>query len=156
RGEVGRAARARGAHVSAGELDTAALAAFLDDVVGDHAPIRVERMRGGGSCDVFAVDRGDARWVLRRAPRRANTKTAHDVLREHRILDAIKDEKVRIARPIASCADPEVFGAPFYVMERIDGVPIRTNVPDAWAAAPEDHGRAVLDLVDAFVEIHAV
>lgn len=142
--------------MNADALDTTALAAFLDDVVGDHVPIRVERMRGGGSCEVFAVDRGDARWVLRRAPRRANTKTAHDVLREHRILDAIKDERVRIARPIAACADPEVFGAPFYVMERIDGVPIRTNVPESWAAAPEEHGRAVLDLVDALVEIHAV
>lgn len=99
--------------MSTDALDTTALAAFLDEVVGDRVSIRVERMRGGGSCEVFAVDRGDARWVLRRAPRRANTKTAHDVLREHRIFDAIKDEQVRIARPIAACADPEMFGGPF-------------------------------------------
>ena len=58
------------AHV---ETDTAALTVFCDDVVGDHRAIQVVRMQGGGSCEVFAVDRGDARWILRRAPSRANS-----------------------------------------------------------------------------------
>lgn len=136
--------------------DTSALAAFCDATMGDVAPITVERLRGGGSCEVFAVDRGEERWVLRRAPRRANTAKAHDVLREFRILDAIAGQPVRIARPVASCADPSVFGSPFYLMERIDGVPVRSDIPAAWSAAPEQHGAAVLDLVDALVEIHAV
>jgi aminoglycoside phosphotransferase (APT) family kinase protein len=124
--------------------------------MGDVAPVRVERLRGGGSCEVFAVDRNDARWVLRRAPRRANTAKAHDVLREHRILDAIAGQPVRIARPVAACADPAVFGSPFFLMERIDGVPVRSNIPEAWAAAPDTQAAAVLDLVDALVEIHAI
>ena len=63
---------------------------------------------------------------------------------------------VPIARPVVACGDPEVFGAPFYVMERIDGRPILRAVPDAWAAAPESHGRALEELVDALVAIHAV
>ncbi len=113
-------------------------------------------MVGGGSCEVFAVDRGGARWVLRRAPRHASSATAHDVLREFRILDAIKDEPVAIARPVVACDDPDVFGAPFYVMERIDGRPIRSAIPAAWASAPETHGRALEQLVDALVAIHAV
>ncbi|MDQ1477958.1 MAG: hypothetical protein QOE62_3187, partial [Actinomycetota bacterium] len=113
-------------------------------------------MTGGGSCEVFALDRGPARWVLRRAPRHASSATAHDVLREFRILDAIKDEPVPIARPIVACAADDVFGAPFYVMERIAGRPILQSVPDAWAGAPETHGRALEELVDALVAIHAV
>ena len=137
-------------------IDTAALRTFCDAVFGDAAPITVERMAGGGSCEVFAVDRGEARMVLRRAPQRANTSRAHDVLREFRILDAIKDEPVRIPRPIAACEDPTVFGSPFFLMDRIDGAPIRTDVPAQWAAAPEDHGLAVIDLLDALVELHAV
>ena len=136
--------------------DTAALAAFCDAALGDVEPLRVARLRGGGSCEVFAVDRGEQRWVLRRAPRRANTSRAHDVLREHRILHAIRDQPVRIARPGLACDDADVFGAPFYLMERIDGEPVRTGVPTAWGAAPQTHGRAVIDLVDALVEIHAV
>jgi aminoglycoside phosphotransferase (APT) family kinase protein len=113
-------------------------------------------MAGGGSCEVFAVDRGLDRWVLRRAPRHASSTTAHDVLREFRILDAIKDEPVRIARPVLSCSDPAVFGAPFYVMARIDGTPVRNRVPALWAEWPETHGRALDELVDALAEVHAV
>ena len=107
----------------------AALREFLDDRLGDSRPIEVEAMVGGGSCEIFAVQRGSERWVLRRAPSHASSATAHDVLREFRILDAIKDEAVTIARPVLACDDPAVFGAPFYVMARIDGVPVRSRDP---------------------------
>jgi aminoglycoside phosphotransferase (APT) family kinase protein len=133
---------------------TVALARYLDDALGDHAPIVVTPMAGGGSCEVFEVVRGASRWVLRRAPRHASSSTAHDVLREYRILDAIKDEKVRIARPVLACDDPGVFDAPFYVMEHVAGTPVRGSVPAEWA--PETHGAALEELVDALVEIHAV
>src|SRR5260221_8695988 len=109
-------------------MDTARLQESLDAALGDRAAITVTPMTGGGSCEVFAIDRGDARWVLRRSPRHASSATAHDVLREYRILDAIKDEPVRIARPIVAHADADVFGAPFYVMERIAGTAIVQHV----------------------------
>jgi aminoglycoside phosphotransferase (APT) family kinase protein len=137
-------------------MTDAALQRYLDDALGDSVPISVTPMVGGGSCEVFAVERGASQWVLRRSPRHASSATAHDVLREFRILDAIKDEDVRIARPVLSCADAEVFGGPFYVMERVRGLPIRATVPDGWAAAPETHGRALEELIDALVAIHAI
>lgn len=137
-------------------MNVEGLQQFVDGALGAHEPIEVTPLVGGGSCEVFAVDRGPARWVLRRAPRHASSATAHDVLREFRILDAIKDEPVRIARPVLACDDPDVFGAAFYVMERIDGVPIRASVPDAWDAAPESQGVALEELIDALLAIHAV
>jgi aminoglycoside phosphotransferase (APT) family kinase protein len=137
-------------------MSSAPLQRFLDDALGGTIPITATPMVGGGSCEVFALDRGDARWVIRRAPRHASSATAHDVLREFRILDAIKDEPVPIARPVIACDDPEVFGAPFYVMERIDGQPIRSSVPAAWIDAPEKQGRALEELIDALVAIHTV
>lgn len=133
-----------------------ALQRYLDDALGGRVPITVTPLVGGGSCEVFAVERGAARWVLRRAPSHASSATAHNVLREYRILDAIKDAPVAIARPVLACSDPKVFGSPFYVMERIDGRPILQSVPDRWAAAPETHGRALEELIDALVAIHAV
>jgi aminoglycoside phosphotransferase (APT) family kinase protein len=78
------------------------------------------------------------------------------VLREFRILDAIKDEPVAIARPVLSCEDSAVFGAPFYLMDRVNGVPIRDRLPEAWAAVPEQHGQALEQLIDALVAVHAV
>ena len=135
---------------------TSSLQRYLDQTLGDNVPITVSPLIGGGSCEVFSVERGPSRWVLRRAPRYASSSTAHDVLREFRILDAIKDERVSIARPVVSCDDPSVFEAPFYVMDRIEGRPILRSVPDGWAGAPDTHGRALEELVDALVEIHAV
>ncbi len=129
---------------------------FLDELLGDREPLHISPMVGGGSCDIFSLDRGSARWVLRRAPAHASSATAHDVLREFRILDAIADTPVPVARPVVACGDPDVFGAPFYVMERIDGRPVLKSVPSAWAAVPESHGRALEELVDALVAIHAV
>jgi aminoglycoside phosphotransferase (APT) family kinase protein len=129
---------------------------FLADELGDDPPFSVMPLAGGGSCEVSDVDRGDARWVLRRAPSHASSATAHDVLREFRILDAIKDQPVRIARPVLACDRGAVFDAPFYLMERIEGVPIRATIPESWAATPESHGRALEELVDALVEIHGV
>jgi aminoglycoside phosphotransferase (APT) family kinase protein len=129
---------------------------YLNHRLGDAQSASVTPMTGGGSCEIFAIERGSERWVLRRAPRHASSATAHDVLREFRILDAIKETPVPIANPILSCDDPEVFGSPFYIMERIDGVPIRASLPAAWAAAPETHGRALDQHIDALVAIHAV
>ncbi len=133
-----------------------ALREFLDDRIGDSIPVSVEAMIGGGSCEIFALQRGAERWVLRRAPSHASSATAHDVLREFSILDAIKDEAVSIARPVLACDDPEVFGAPFYVMARIDGVPVRNGIPEAWAADADEQPLALEQLVDALVAIHAV
>jgi aminoglycoside phosphotransferase (APT) family kinase protein len=142
--------------VSATPISTGALEHYLDERLGGPVSITVEPIKGGGSCEVFALDRGPCRWVLRRAPRHASSATAHDVLREFRILDAIKDEAVRIARPVLSCRDVDVFESPFYVMERIPGSPIRSSVPAGWAAAPETHGAALEELIDALAAIHAV
>lgn len=142
--------------VPPGAAEAAALGAFLDDALGGHEPVAVERLAGGGSCEVFALERAGAHWVLRRAPRHANVRGAHDVIREFRLLDAIKDEGVRIPRPVVSCPDPAVFGAPFYVMDRIYGVPIRGAIPEAWAAEPSTQGRALEEMIDALVRIHAV
>jgi aminoglycoside phosphotransferase (APT) family kinase protein len=137
-------------------MNTEPLRRFFDAALGGSTEITVTPLAGGGSCEAFAIDRGSAHWVLRRAPRHANVAGAHDVLREYKILDAIKDEPVTIARPVIACDDPGVFGAPFFVMERIDGTAILTHVPEQWATAPETQGRALEELVDALVAIHAV
>lgn len=135
---------------------TGRLAAFLDDALGDRAPLAVEPMAGGGSCDLFLLTRGAARLVLRRAPAHASSATAHDVTREFRILDAVKATAVRVPRPVVACDDPSVFGGPFYVMAHVDGTPVRAGIPAAWAADPPSQRRAFEELIDALVDVHAV
>ena len=67
--------------------------------------------------------------MLRRPPRPPLPPSAHDVLREARLLRAVEDADVRTPRVLATCEDERVIGAPFYVMEKVAGDVITTQVP---------------------------
>ncbi len=92
--------------------------------------------------------------VLRRPPRGPLPPSAHDVLREARLLSALAPTAVRSPEVLAVCDDPGVIGAPFYVMEQIAGEVITDSVPEA-LDAPEQHSRIADELIDALVELHA-
>ena len=109
----------------------------------------------GHSNITYLVTRGDAEFVLRRPPRPPLPPSAHDVLREARLLSALQDAPVRTPRVLLVCDDESVIGAPFYVMERVEGDVITQSPPDALDTA-EHRARAADELVDALVEVHAV
>ena len=94
--------------------------------------------------------------MLRRPPRPPLPPSAHDVLREWRLLDAIKDADVRTPRTLLACDDESVIGAPFYVMEYVRGHRDHERRSRAPLDTPEERRRMGLDLVDALAEIHAV
>jgi aminoglycoside phosphotransferase (APT) family kinase protein len=77
------------------------------------------------------------------------------VLREARLLSALQDAPVRAPRVLLTCPDESVIGAPFYVMERVDGEVITSHVPEA-LDSPEQRARTADELIDALAEVHAV
>jgi aminoglycoside phosphotransferase (APT) family kinase protein len=93
--------------------------------------------------------------VLRRPPRGPLPPSAHDVLREARLLKALEPTPVRAPRVLAVCEDPGVIGAPFYVMERLEGVVVTSDIPEA-LDTPAERRRMSAELVEALVELHAV
>jgi aminoglycoside phosphotransferase (APT) family kinase protein len=110
---------------------------------------------GDGHSNVtFAVTRGDARFVVRRPPRGPLPPSAHDVLREARVLRALAGH-ARVPAVLAVCDDLAVVGAPFYVMELVDGHVLTSAVPPE-LDDPAEKRRIGEELVDALVEIHAV
>jgi aminoglycoside phosphotransferase (APT) family kinase protein len=133
-------------------MDEVALAAYLEDKLAGTGPIKVERHQAGHSNETFFLTRGEERFVLRRPPAGAFLPSAHDVGREYKVLTALNDSDVRTPRTFLYCEDESVIGAPFYVMERVDGYVIRDSLPpeisDESAIGPE--------LVDALVELHAI
>jgi aminoglycoside phosphotransferase (APT) family kinase protein len=119
---------------------------------------RVEPVRiGEGHSNVTYLLRrdGEERLVLRRPPRPPLPPSAHDVLREARLLAAIGGADVRAPRVLAACDDESVLGVPFYVMERIEGAVITDEVP-ATLDEPAERRRIGEELVDALAEMHAV
>jgi aminoglycoside phosphotransferase (APT) family kinase protein len=121
---------------------------------GGH-PLTATLIAGGRSNLTYSLTDGTHRWVLRRPPLGHVLPTAHDMVREHRVLSALASTDVPVPRTYALCEDVEVNGAPFYVMEQVDGIVYR----DASALAtlsPADARRCSDELVDVLARIHAV
>jgi aminoglycoside phosphotransferase (APT) family kinase protein len=130
------------------------LTAFLDEHGLGEGSIRVEPVGEGHSNVTFVVDRSGWEGVIRRPPRGPLPPSAHDVLREARVLRATAGQ-ARVPQVFATCDDESVIGAPFYVMERVEGHVVTSEVPGE-LDAPEDKRRMGEELVDALVEVHAV
>jgi aminoglycoside phosphotransferase (APT) family kinase protein len=141
------------------ELPPLVVRAPLEEFLSEHGigagRVEVERIGEGHSNITFLVRRGDARVVLRRPPRPPLPPSAHDVLREARLLRALEGTPVRVPRVLAVGDDESVLGVPFYVMEEVHGTVLASEVPEA-LDNPEQRARTSEELVDALVEVHAV
>lgn len=127
---------------------------FLDKRGLREGPLQVWPLGAGHSNPTYAVRRGGVELVLRRPPRPPLPASAHDVLREARVLVAL-DGWVPVPRVLAVCEDREVIGAPFYVMEKLDGHVLTETVPKALDSA-DDRRRMAEQLIDTLVELHGV
>jgi aminoglycoside phosphotransferase (APT) family kinase protein len=114
----------------------------------------VQPVGEGHSNVTYALRRDGTDVVLRRPPRGPLPPSAHDVLREARVLSALAG-RARVPAVLAVCEDESVIGAPFYVMERVEGHVVTSSVPAA-LDSPDDRRRIGEELVDALVEVHAV
>jgi aminoglycoside phosphotransferase (APT) family kinase protein len=103
----------------------------------------------GGRDDEAAV-------ILRRPPTGAVLATAHDMVREHTVVSALGPTAVPVPRTLHLCTDTEVLGAPFYVMERVHGVHVVSDLPTGYADDPADRRRIGDGLVDVLADLHAV
>ncbi|MER5256573.1 MULTISPECIES: phosphotransferase family protein [unclassified Streptomyces] len=118
-------------------------------------PLTARLIEGGRSNLTYAVTDGATRWVVRRPPLGHVLATAHDMKREHRVISALHGTAVPVPTPLLLCEDDAVIGAPFYVMEFVDGTPYRTAEELAPLGAERTRA-AVLGLVDTLVDLHSV
>ncbi|MEY9858106.1 aminoglycoside phosphotransferase (APT) family kinase protein [Catenulispora sp. GAS73] len=140
-------------------LDPAAVAGYLAAVPHLEArpPLTAELIAGGLSNLTYEVRDADGRaWVLRRPPLGHVLPTAHDMRREFRVISALHGSgTVPVARAYVLCEDTDVIGAPFYLMEKVDGVVLRTREQCATLTAAQR--RSVGEsLVDVLAALHGV
>ncbi|HEX6309990.1 MAG TPA: phosphotransferase family protein [Acidimicrobiia bacterium] len=130
---------------------------FAEHVSGATAgrSLTAELIAGGRSNLTYGITDGEHRWVLRRPPLGHVLPTAHDMSREYRVLRGLADTDVPVPQVFAFCDDEEVNGAPFYVMERVDGQILR-NAADIARLTPEQAAACSRELVDVLARIHAV
>jgi aminoglycoside phosphotransferase (APT) family kinase protein len=135
----------------------------LEKFLGSDAPVRAERIEAGHSNLTFLITQGDPssgsgqvkHYVLRRPPRPPYLPTAHDVLREHRIISALAQTTFPVPRLIRSCDDNSVIGAPFYLMERVNGVVIRNQIPPQFDTS-QDRQVIADAVIRTLVALHAI
>jgi aminoglycoside phosphotransferase (APT) family kinase protein len=130
---------------------------FGAHVEGTEPPLSFERISGGHSNLTYRVaDSAGSRWALRRPPLGKRLGSAHDMAREYRVVSALGPTDVPVAPVVGLCEDDEVNGAPFYVMEFVEG-PVLRGVAEAEAFPAEADRRAIGERVaETLAAIHAV
>jgi aminoglycoside phosphotransferase (APT) family kinase protein len=141
-----------------GGLDLPRLTDWLRDRVPDLAPpLTATIIEGGLSNLTFRLtDAAGRRWVLRRPPWHGVLPSAHDVLREHRVIAALAGTGVPVPPVVGAEADPAPLGAPFFVMAYVDGLVLRGGDQAGGAFAPPLRWKLGLRAVEALAGLHGV
>ena len=117
--------------------------------------LRARVVAGGKSNLTYEVTDGESWWIVRRPPLGHVQATAHDMGREYTAMSALAPTAVPVPTTYAHCADPDVLGAPFYVMERVAGTPYRSAAQLA-ELGPERTATITGRMIDVLAALHAV
>ncbi|MBL8347203.1 MAG: phosphotransferase family protein [Rubrivivax sp.] len=151
---VGAGAAQRGV-----DFDAARLADYLRVVLGADrsGALQIRRTEAGMSNPTYFVQRGDWRAVLRKQPAGPLMPSAHAIDREWRVLQALHAAPgtgVPVPEPLHYCADREVLGTPFYLMQWVQG---RVFTEYATPGLAREERASVFEaMVGAMAAIHRV
>ena len=152
----------KGGEVREGEeLDAQAVSNWLReqgvDIEGEPT---VTQFSGGASNWTYRLqyegEGTDQDLILRRPPKGTKAKSAHDMVREYTVQKALKDAYPYVPKMVALCTDESVIGADFYVMERMEGIIPRANLPKGIDLDVEQTRALCTNVIDALVDLHQV
>lgn len=135
------------------QLDT--LGKFLEKRGLTSGPVTTATIGDGHSNLTYLVSDGTSRMVLRRPPPPPVPKGAHDMLREARLISALRGSDVPVAEVLATAQVGDVLDVPFYVMSHVEGPVVTTDTPEALRTA-QDRRSIALSLVDTLAALHRV
>ncbi|WP_287028779.1 phosphotransferase family protein [Pseudomonas sp. UBA6310] len=139
------------------ELDAAAIDTYLKtQIPGLDGTPRISQFPGGASNLTYLLEYPGQEFVLRRPPFGHKAKSAHDMGREFRILNQLRDDFPYCPKAYVHCVDESVIGAEFYVMERVKGIILRADLP-AELNLDETRTRALCkSFIGKLVDLHNV
>ncbi len=138
-------------------FDASRVDAFLKQhIAGLEGVPAVTQFPGGASNLTYLLRYANRELVLRRPPRGAKAKSAHDMLREARVMNALKPSYPYVPAILARCDDAEVIGQDFYVMERFDGTVLRRDLPTALGLDRDGVHHLCTGFIDRLIELHNV
>lgn len=117
---------------------------------------RVEQFPGGASNLTFLLRYPDRQLVMRQPPRGHKAASAHDMRREVVVQRGLRPRYPLVPDVIGFCEDPDVLGSEFYVMTRVEGVILRSNLPAGLDLRPERALALAHTVIDAQADLHAI
>lgn len=137
------------------EIDVGAVDRWLKaQVPGLNGTPVVTQYSGGASNWTYRLQYEDVALILRRPPAGTKAASAHDMVREYTIQSRLKPVYPTVPRMIALCQDQSVLGCDFYVMEHLDGLILRANLPRGLALTPADTRKLCVNMLDQLVALH--
>lgn len=138
-------------------LDLESLSAYLGAALegGVRGELSASLISGGRSNPTYRITDAEQAWVLRRPPYGHILPSAHNMKREFTVIKSLADTPVPVPETVLMCEDEKVIGAPFYIMELVDGRPVGT-VEQATAITPEARYQLGIDLADTLAELHSL
>lgn len=138
-------------------FDVARVDAYLKQhIAGLEGEPTLKQFPGGASNLTYLLTYANRELVLRRPPRGAKAKSAHDMLREARVMGALKPSYPYVPAILARCDDASVIGQDFYVMERLNGTILRRDLPLELGLDRDGVHRLCVGFIDRLIELHKV
>ncbi|MBZ4394470.1 phosphotransferase family protein [Myxococcus sp. MISCRS1] len=139
------------------ELNVPAVDAWLKKQVPTLEGLpTVTQFSGGASNWTYRLKYPKRDLILRRPPAGTKAKSAHDMSREYRVQKALRPAYPFVPEMVALCQDASVIGADFYVMERIEGIIPRANMPRGMNLSAGETRKLCVNVIDKLLELHAV
>ncbi|WP_411742966.1 phosphotransferase family protein [Reinekea sp.] len=139
------------------ELDVKAVHHWISQHIDGLADLpSVKQFSGGASNWTYCLTYSDRELILRRAPAGTKAKGAHNMVREYQIQNALKPVFNYVPTMYALCEDEQVIGTDFYVMEKIDGIIPRKNLPSRTRLDESQVKALCTNMLDALIGLHSV
>ena len=139
------------------ELDSRKVFKYLKDNIPQlEEELEISQFPSGFSNLTYCIKSGTKEFVLRRPPFGKKAKSAHDMGREYRMLQALKPVFPYCPAPVAYTEDELIIGCPFYIMERISGIILRKNIPTHLKYSAADARNLCVELLDVQIKLHAI
>ena len=138
-------------------FDPAKILPFLKEHVPGltEGPLELKQFQGGASNITYQLNVGDKKLILRRPPAGTKPKSGHDMGREFRVMKALAPH-FPCPRVYAYTEDVSLIGAPFYVMEKVEGIILRRDLPKELSYSPAQARQLCLNLIDTLIKLHSL
>lgn len=117
----------------------------------------ISQFKGGYSNLTFLINSPSGQYVLRRPPLGLKISKAHDMVREFKVLEALeKAGYSKVPKAILCCADENVIGAPFFIMEKVEGLILRNKIPEGMNLDDNFFAKLSKNAIDGLLELHSL